>query len=243
MSLGKFVEIEESLGVATLFLNRPQRLNAVNAELVDDLLAALKTAEGMGARAIVLAGRGRAFCAGHDLKEDLSGETEAEATTRLSRLQDVTRELRRLDVPVVAAVHGHAIGAGAEFAIACDLVVAARGTRFRFPEVSLGLSITNGATWLLPAAVGALRAKQLVLFGDPLGADDALSIGLVNAVVDPDEVLKRAQEWALRLAGQPPAALAMTKRALSGVCDNGLEAALRLEVEHALRTAHTGERG
>jgi enoyl-CoA hydratase/carnithine racemase len=228
--------------VLSVFLDRPERLNAVNADLVEHLLGAIKQAERADVRAVVLAGRGRAFCAGHDLKEDLSGETASEATIRLGRLQDVTRAIRGLDVPVVAAVHGHAIGAGAEFLLACDLVVAASDTRFRFPEVSLGLSVTNGATRLLPVAVGPLRAKQLVMLGDPIDATTALTMGLVNEVVASDEVLPHAQAWAQRLAAQPPAALAMAKQALNDGWDGSLEAALALEVEHALRTAQTGER-
>jgi enoyl-CoA hydratase/carnithine racemase len=243
LSLAKTVQAAASSGVLSVFLDRPERLNAVNAELVEDLLDAIKQAERADdIRAVVLAGRGRAFCAGHDLKEDLSGETTSEATLRLGRLQDITRAIRGLDVPVVAAVHGHAIGAGAEFLLACDLVVAASDTRFRFPEVSLGLSVTNGATRLLPALVGPLRAKQMIMLGDAIDARTALTMGLVNEVVAADEVLPLAQAWAQRLATQPPVALAMAKQALNDGWDGWLETALALEVEHALRTAHTGER-
>lgn len=235
------VQTAESSGIATISLTRPDRLNAVNAALVDELLVALEDVARNRPRAVVLVGEGRAFCAGHDLKEDLSGETAANTEHRLRQLQEVTRQIRALDLPVVAAVHGYAIGAGAELALCCDLVIAAAATTFRFPEVSLGLSVTNAATRLLPALVGPIRAKQLVLLGDPFDADAAYRMGLVNTVVPLEDLRPTALDWAARLANQPPRTLALAKSALNQGTDGDVATALQLEIDHALTTTGAEE--
>jgi 2-(1,2-epoxy-1,2-dihydrophenyl)acetyl-CoA isomerase len=224
------VELAFDSGIARIWLNRPERLNAVAPVLVEDLLAALGKVAGSGAGAVVLAGRGRAFCAGHDLKEPAP---EGDSRLRLEQLQEVTRRLRALPQPVIAAVHGYAIGAGAEFALGCDLVLAAEDAVFAFPEAGLGLSITGGASRLLPALVGPLKAKELVLLGERVDAATAEKLGLVNAVV-PD-LGETATAWARKIAQQPAATLA--KRALDAAID--LETALELEVSHALITEHS----
>lgn len=214
-------------GLVHIRLNRPERLNAVSSALVENLLAALDQVAGSGAGAVVLAGKGRAFCAGHDLKEPVPpGDSRA----RLERLQEVTRRLRALPQPVIAAVHGYAIGAGAEFALGCDLVVAGEDAVFAFPEATLGLSVTGAASRLLPLLVGPLKAKELLLLGERIDAPAAERFGLVNVVV-PDP-LETATGWARKIAGHPGATLA--KRALDASTD--LEAALELEVSHALIT-------
>lgn len=229
-----WVEVSLEDGVAQVRLNRPERLNAVAPALVDDLLTALDAVARSDARAVVLSGRGRAFCAGHDLKEPTP---EGDSRARLERLQDVTRRLRALRQPVVAAVHGYAIGAGAEFALGCDLILAAEDAVFAFPETGLGLSVTGAASRLLPQLVGPLKAKELLLLGERIGAATALRLGLVNDVV-PD-VHTAATEWAERIADRPHGAVALAKRALDASID--LEAALELEVTHALVTEHTPE--
>ncbi|HVW42569.1 MAG TPA: enoyl-CoA hydratase/isomerase family protein [Amycolatopsis sp.] len=226
------VETSRDGAVAWIWLNRPERLNAVAPALVDDLLRALDGV--VDARAVVLAGRGRAFCAGHDLKEPTP---QGDSRARLERLQDVTRRLRALPQPVIAAVHGYAIGAGAEFALGCDLVLAAEDAVFAFPETGLGLSVTGAASRLLPLLAGPLKAKELVLLGQRVGAAQALDLGLVNAVV-PD-VHATAADWARRIAERPAGATALAKRALDHGID--LAAALELEISHALVTEHTPE--
>ncbi|NIH87009.1 enoyl-CoA hydratase/isomerase family protein [Amycolatopsis granulosa] len=222
------VDLEIDGDVAHIWLNRPERLNAVAPRLVDDLLAALGDVG--DTKAVVLGGRGRAFCAGHDLKENPQGDSRA----RIERLQDVTRRLRALPQPVIAAVHGYAIGAGAEFALGCDLVLAAEDAVFAFPEASLGLSVTGAASRLLPLLVGPLKAKELLLLGDRIDARTAHELGLVNAVV-PD-VHATALDWARRIPAHPATTLA--KRALDAGIDSALDQALELEVSHALITEH-----
>jgi 2-(1,2-epoxy-1,2-dihydrophenyl)acetyl-CoA isomerase len=224
------VEVRWDGDVARIWLNRPERLNAVAPVLVEDLLTALDRVAGSGAGAVVLGGRGRAFCAGHDLKE---AGAEGDDRRRLERLQDVTRRLRALPQPVIAAVHGYAIGAGAEFALGCDLVLAAEDAVFAFPEAGLGLSVTGAASRLLPLLVGPAKAKELLLLGERIDAATAERIGLVNAVAT--DVDATAMAWARKIAGQPSATLA--KRALDAAID--LEPALELEVSHALLTDHS----
>ena len=217
--------------VAIVQLNRPDRLNAINDDVVDGLHDALSQVEVSDCGAMVLAGRGRAFCAGHDLKEPRGDD--ATLRHRLDRLQDLTRRLRALPIPVIAAVHGHAAGAGAELTFDCDLVVAAEATRFRFPEVGIGLTVTNGLTKLLPLYVGPVKAKELLLLAEPLPAEDALQLGLVNRVVPIDRLMETALEWGHRIAGEPRLATALTKAALDKGMDSSFEASLHLEHSHA----------
>lgn len=230
------VELAVDHDIALVWLKRPERLNAVTATLVDDLIDALDTAGRSGARVIVLAGRGRAFCAGHDLKEPTpAGDSRA----RLERLQDVTRRLRALPQPVIAAVHGYAIGAGAEFALGCDLVLAADDAVFQFPEVGLGLSVTGAASRLLPLLVGPHKAKELMLLGERIDAGLAERLGLVNHVVPAHALMESAMTWASKLAERPADAATLAKRAVDHGIDGALDSALELEVSHALITEHS----
>ena len=228
------VEFAVEGGIAHIRLNRPERLNAVAAVLADDFLAALDAAARSDARVVVLSGTGRAFCAGHDLKEPTP---EGDSRTRLDRLQDVTRRLRGLRQPVIAAVHGYAIGAGAEFALGCDLILAAEDAVFAFPEVSLGLSVTGAASRLLPLLVGPRKAKELLLLGERFDGRKAAELGMVNAAVPADQLQAEALSWAKRIAEHPPEAAAMAKRVLDASTD--IEPALELEVSHALITEHS----
>lgn len=225
--------------VALVHLNRPDRLNAVVPALVDGMLAGFERARAEDAGALILAGRGRSFCAGHDLKEPAPAEDEAAARGRLQRIQDVTRAIRSFPGPVIAAVHGYALGAGAEFALGCDLVVAAQDARFGFPEVGVGLSVTGGISALLPAVVGPMRAKELLFLGEHLSADDAHRLGLVNRVVPVGSHEQAALELAQRLVSQPPAALALAKSLLDHSTDES--AAMEREVDAAIATMATGE--
>jgi 2-(1,2-epoxy-1,2-dihydrophenyl)acetyl-CoA isomerase len=230
------VDYELSESVARVYLNRPHRLNAVVPELTAGLVAALARAGQDGARVVVLAGRGRAFCSGHDLKEPLPPETVLATRLRVEHIQDVTRAIRRFPGPVVAAVHGYALGAGCEFALGCDLVVASEDAQFGFPEVSVGLSVTGGISRLLPLLVGPVRAKELLLLGERFGAARALELGLVNQVAVPGQHEQAAAVMAARLRDQPRLALALAKQALDRGADCTLEEAMAAEVDFAALT-------
>ena len=228
-------------GVGIIRLNRPERLNAVTPALVDDLLESFDRAEADHARVLVLAGRGRAFCAGWDLKQPPIDETVDQARARLQRLQEVTRRTRAFAGPVIAAVQGYALGAGVEFALGCDLVVAGEDAVFGFPEVEVGLSGTNGVSVLLPRLVGLARAKELVLLGERCDARRARDIGLIARVVPAGAHEDAALEIAERLATRPPRALRLAKRLLDEGVETALEEALDGEVEAALATLDSGE--
>jgi 2-(1,2-epoxy-1,2-dihydrophenyl)acetyl-CoA isomerase len=234
------VEYELDQSIARIYLNRPHRLNAVVPELTEGLVAALGRAEEDGARVVVLAGRGRAFCSGHDLKEPIPPETALATRRRVEVIQDVTRAIRRFSGPVVAAVHGYALGAGCEFALGCDLVVAGQDAWFGFPEVSVGLSVTGGISRLLPLMVGPMRAKELVLLGERFDATAAREMGLVNRVVPAGEHEIAAAELAARLRDLPPLALTLAKQVLDRGADSALEEAMATETDFAALTVAPG---
>src|SRR5580658_7292339 len=234
------VDYELDQSVARIYLNRPHRLNAVVPELTGGLVAAFARAGQDGARVVVLAGRGRAFCSGHDLKEPVPPETVLETRRRVEGIQEVTRAIRGFAGPVIAAVHGYALGAGCEFALGCDLVVAAQDAQFGFPEVSVGLSVTGGISRLLPLLVGPVRAKELVLLGDRFSAARALELGLVNVVAAAGQHEQAAAEMAARLRDQPPLALALAKQALDRGAECALEEAMAAEVDFAALTVAPG---
>lgn len=227
--------------VATIHLNRPERLNAVDAGLPAALADALRRAAAEGARAVVLAGRGRAFCAGHDLKEPPAVETVEQTRARLEEIQDVTRLIRRFPGVVVAAVHGYALGAGAEFALSCDVVVAGEDAAFGFPEVGVGLSVTGGISVLLPALVGWARAKELLLLGARVSGSEAAAMGLVARCVPTGTHEEAALDLARRIAARPATAVSLAKQVLDQGLGADLETAMGREVEHAVLTSVSGE--
>ncbi|QOC92345.1 enoyl-CoA hydratase/isomerase family protein [Micromonospora craniellae] len=235
------VDYEYEDPIARIWLNRPGRLNAVVPALVDGLLAALHRAEVDGARTVLLAGRGRAFCSGHDLKEPPEGGDLPQVRARVDRIQEVTRRIRGYPGAVLAAVHGYALGAGCEFALACDVVVASEDAEFGFPEVGVGLSVTGGVSRLLPHLVGLAKARELLLFGERVSAAEALRIGLVGKLAPAGGHEQVAGELAAALAGRPPVALQLARRALDLGLDGTLAQALTVEVDHALLTTHSGE--
>jgi 2-(1,2-epoxy-1,2-dihydrophenyl)acetyl-CoA isomerase len=223
------VELEHDGPVATVRLTRPDVLNAMNPALLDELVAALRSAT--RARVVILEGEGRAFCVGEDLSESLGGNPD-ELRESFDRLQDLTRLLTQGPAVAIAAVHGYAIGGGAELALAADLIVLQEKTRLRFPEVSLGHAVTGGISARLVAAIGLLRAKELLLTSRWVEAEEAQRIGLVNEVV-PD-ARARARELARQLAAHPPRSLRATKTGLERAALPHQEVVLAAEVDAAL---------
>lgn len=224
-----------SAGVQTILLNRPTRLNAVNAALSRELPAALGAAHADDSvRAIVLSGAGRGFCAGLDLSEPVSLERGSRAE-RLDPLYWVGRWVLALvacEKPIVAAVNGSAAGAGFGLALACDLRVVAHGARMTAGYVRRGLSPDAGVTWLLPRLVGQGRAAEILLTGRDIDAEEAERIGLATQLCPDATVLEEAQRLAASLAVGPPMALALTKRLLFESGSAPLEAQLRSELVH-----------
>jgi len=234
------IDYERDQAVARIYLNRPHRLNAVVPELANGLAAAIDQAGRDGARVAVLAGRGRAFCSGHDLKEPVPQEPVLATRLRVDGIQDVTRAIRRFPGVVIAAVHGYALGAGCEFALGSDLVVAAEDAQFGFPEVSVGLSVTGGISRLLPLLTGPVLAKELVLLGERFSAARALELGLVNRVTPAGQHEQVAAELATRLTDQPALAMVLAKQALDRGIDCALEEAMAAETDFAALTVAPG---
>jgi enoyl-CoA hydratase len=203
--------------VLVLVFNRPDRLNAVSAEMYTALVEALEEArDDRTARAIVLTGAGRAFCSGADLKEHAKGRRPvAERRAYIALGQKVNRLIQELPKAVVAAVNGPAVGAGLEMALSADFIVVAADARLRLPEVALATFPGGGVTATLPERVGLARAKELLMLGDLFTGEDAVRWGLANIAAPVEEVLVRAMELAHRLAAMAPVSLARAKDLLN----------------------------
>ncbi|RZS44299.1 2-(1,2-epoxy-1,2-dihydrophenyl)acetyl-CoA isomerase [Herbihabitans rhizosphaerae] len=224
---------EDAGGVRTLTLNRPDSFNSMTTHLKEELLAALRAAaEDESVRAVVLTGSGRAFCAGQDLKEHVaaltSGDDSPLRTVEL-HYNPIVETITGMGKPVIAAVNGTAAGAGASFAYACDLRIAARGAKFMMAFAGIGLTADSGASWTLPRLIGYGRAMEIMLLGNPVTAEEALNIGMVNQVVDDDAVLSTAVALAGRLATGPTSAYAEIKSAMLTAASADLSAALAHE--------------
>jgi enoyl-CoA hydratase/carnithine racemase len=186
------VDVERGEEVARIFLNRPEKANALTSAMLEQLAAAIAgLAQDSGLRAVVVAGRGKTFCGGADVDE-LKSLTPQTAAAFVSRIHEVCKALRDLPVPVIARLHGAAIGAGLEIAAACDLRIAAEGTKFAMPEVRLGIpSVVEAA--LLPRLMGSGRAAWLVLTGEAIDARRALEWGLIEEVGGDDAAQRLLQ--------------------------------------------------
>jgi 2-(1,2-epoxy-1,2-dihydrophenyl)acetyl-CoA isomerase len=235
------VLVETHQGYRQIALNRPDRLNALNTEMHAALMAALTEAEAdPDCRAILLTGAGRAFCAGQDLADVAVGdEGPPDLKAVLERYNALVRKLRALPLPVVCAVNGVAAGAGANLALACDIVLAGKSASFIQAFSRIGLIPDCGGTWFLPRLVGAARARALAILGEPLPAERAAEWGLVWQAVDDDVLLETAQALAARLAQQATIGIALTKRALDAAETNTLDAQLDLERELQDEAGHT----
>ncbi len=224
-------------GVRKIELNRPQRLNAIVPELLDDLVEAVGAAnEDADVRAIVLTGAGRAFCSGDDLKDFESQVSDEPGTTAyIERIQDVTRAMVLGSTPVVGAIRGWAVGGGLEWVINCDFAIAAEGTRFFFPEVSWGVFVTGGVTDILPRMVGLQKAREMILFGEKFDAAQAKDWGMLLDVVPDDALMARAVDLAKRLAALPVGPVRDLRRIFARPDGAGLNRALTAETEATVR--------
>lgn len=235
MSTEAVLLIDDAAGVRTLTLNRPEAYNSLTILLKDELLAALRDAAADAAvRAVVLTGAGRAFCAGQDLKEHvamLSSGDPAPLRTVDDHYNPIVQTIIGMPKPIIAAVNGMAAGAGASFAYACDLRIAASSAKFLMAFANIGLTADSGASWTLPRLIGYGRAMEMMLLGKPVPAEQALAIGMVNQVVADDAVLATAQELAGRMAAGPTTAYGKIKAALQVAASADLATALRNEGE------------
>ncbi len=222
-------------GWRRIILNRPDKLNAVNAPMLTRLLAAIDAAEAdSGTRAVLLTGEGRGFCSGQELGPDVTpgpnGPPDLEALAGTYH-HEVVRRIRASRLPFVAAVNGVAAGAGASFALACDIALAARSARFVQAFVRIGLVPDSGATFFLTHMVGEARARALALLGDAIDAETAAAWGMIWRVVDDAALGEEAAKLTAQLARAPTAALGAMKRLFAAAGTNSLSAQLDLEAK------------
>ncbi|RST54761.1 enoyl-CoA hydratase-related protein [Variovorax sp. DXTD-1] len=228
---------DDAGAVRTLSLNRPAALNSFTTEMHAELMAALElAAKGDSVRCVVLTGAGRAFCAGQDLADPsvAPDPTPGAAPKDLGHVistyyAPLVARLRSMPVPVVAAVNGVAAGAGANLALCCDLVVAARSASFIQAFTKIGLVPDTGGTWLLPRLVGSARALGIAMLGDKLPAEEAARIGLIWQCVDDAALADTTASLASKLAAMPTRALVATRQAMAAAQDMNLDAALAEE--------------
>jgi len=237
---------ETSGSVVTITLNRPDALNALSRQMTQDLNAAVHQGKADGARAVVLAANGRAFCSGGDLREmqamaEAEGRVEAFLEGPLEDLHILIRLIRETPIPFVAAVNGVCAGAGVNLALACDMVIAADDAMFREAFVRIGLSPDCGGTFFLPRAVGHKIAAEMFMTGDAVDAARAHQIGMINSVAPAAELLTEAAKLAEKLAAAPTGSIGRIKKMLNASSSNDLTAQLALEHECQIESGRSSD--
>jgi 2-(1,2-epoxy-1,2-dihydrophenyl)acetyl-CoA isomerase len=230
--------------IAVITLNRPTALNALTVAMGHEFRSAMSEAREGGARAIILTGAGRAFCAGGDLREMREmavkdGRPQAFFDEPLNLIHGCIRLIRETPLPVIAAVNGMATGGGCNFALACDLVIAAESAQFNQAFVKVGLTPDCGGTFILPRLIGWKRATELLMTGDMIDAKRAEALGMINRVVADGELMAEALNLASRLASAPTAALASIKSLLEKSATNDYNAQLDLEHKAQIQSGQT----
>ncbi|WP_298964174.1 2-(1,2-epoxy-1,2-dihydrophenyl)acetyl-CoA isomerase PaaG [uncultured Roseibium sp.] len=245
MAEAETVIAEERDGALLLTLNRPDRLNAFNEGMHNSLFRHLKTArQNDDVRCILLTGAGRGFCAGQDLSNrDMRDGSEAPdlGLTLDTLYNPLIREIRSMPKPIVCAVNGVAAGAGANIALACDIVLAARSARFIQAFAKIGLVPDSGGTWLLPRLIGEARAKALAMTGEPLNAETAEEWGLIWKTYPDAELLPEAEKLAAHLAAGATKGLALTKKLIQDAAGQTLDRQLDAERDAQRQAGRTAD--
>ena len=242
----KAVLVDAREGIATLTLNRPQKLNAISYGMIDELMQHLDDLEvSDSVRAIILTGAGdRAFSAGADIPGFIGSiEAGVEVALRefVRRGQSLTRRIETFPKPIIAAVNGIAFGGGCEVVEACPLAVASSSARFAKPEIRLGFPPPFGGTQRLPRLVGRKRSLRMILTGDPISADEAAQIGLVNQVVSPDRLMSQGRALAMQIAQQSPAAVRACLESVTRGLNLTIDEGLAVEASQFARMVPTGD--
>ncbi|HEY5532844.1 MAG TPA: enoyl-CoA hydratase/isomerase family protein [Candidatus Anoxymicrobiaceae bacterium] len=228
------ITIEVEGGIAWMYLDRPEKLNAMNPAMFEELgVAADYLRDDDAVKIAVITGRGRAFCAGIDLTS-LQNYGDADAhlfRTVVRKIQKNFRAFELIEKPVISMVNGHALGAGTELALASDMILASTDATFGLLEVNVGLVVDLGGTQRLPRTVGVHRAKELILTGKKIDATEADRIGLVNAVYEPDELRPKTIELANHLMSLPAVPVGLCKIAIDRSRDGSIETGLEFEAQ------------
>ena len=219
--------IEDGIGVVRL--NRPDKLNAINPQMVGELRALADSLRGADLGALIFTGNGRAFSAGADISKLVEIGRADEFMKFIERIQTAYNEIEDLPFPTIAAIDGLAYGGGCELALACDLRIMARDASLGVPEIRIGVLPGAGGTQRLGRMLPPAIAKRMIYFGDPLGSDAALQYGLINEVVEPGRAFQTALQWARRLAQLPPLALRSAKLLVHGAQETSLKSGIESE--------------
>jgi enoyl-CoA hydratase len=221
--------------VGIITLNRPERLNAINKALLSAFIEQIETArQDKEIVSVILTGAGRAFCAGEDLKETSAGKNFENWIEETDGLQDVQRAIMALGKPLIAAVRGYALGGGCEFALSCDIRIAAADAKFGFPEADVGLTVTTAGTKLLSQIVGLGKAKELIFTSEFIDAQEAMRIGLANKVVPVEDLQEETLAMARKIGEKSPLALKLSRTALEQGLHSSFEQTLEMEANHLL---------
>jgi len=233
---------EKTDGIATIKLNRPKVLNAMNKQLWLDVQAALEDARSdPGVKVLIVTGEGRAFSTGADLKESKTRTMEA-YRDYLEELQEASRTIIRFEKPTIAAINGYALGSGYELALACDIRIAAEDAQIGSPEARVTSSVTGGAMRLIQELIGPGKAKELLFTARNINGREAERIGLVNVAVPGDRLMDTAREMAAEIAQNSSFSIRMIKRGLQMAHEVSLEALMDYEIEACLACVSTKER-
>jgi len=228
----KNIVVEKKDGVATIKINRPKVLNALNMETIEELTAAVKDLDADDkVNVAILTGEGKAFIAGADIKQ-MKGLTPLEAKEFSEIGHNLLFKIEKSRLPFIAAVNGYALGGGCEVMMACDIIIASDKALIGQPEINLGISPGFGGTQRLPRLVGKIKAKEMLLTGSNLSADEAKNIGLVNNVVESDKFMGYIEKFALKIASKTPVQTAFIKELVNKGVDIDLPNACALEISY-----------
>jgi len=231
---------EEKNNVLVVTLNRPEKLNCFNREMALQLIAVLDKAENNNnVRAIIITGMGKAFCAGQDLSEAIDPNGPGIKKIVGEHYNPIILKIRSIEKPIIAVINGVAAGAGANIALACDIIYASKSASFIQAFSKIGLIPDSGGTYTLPRLVGFNLASALMITGDKLSADDAKNFGIIYKVFDDENLMELSIASAIKIAAMPTKAIGLTKRLLNKTYTNSLEQQLVLEKKLQIEAANT----
>ena len=233
---------EEKNNVLVVTLNRPEKLNCFNREMALQLITVLDKAENNNnIRAIIITGMGKAFCAGQDLSEAIDPNGPGIKKIVGEHYNPIIIKIRSIEKPIIGVINGVAAGAGANIALACDIIYASKSASFIQAFSKIGLIPDSGGTYTLPRLVGFNLASALMISGDKLSADDAKNFGIVYKVFDEENLMELSIASAIKIAAMPTKAIGLTKRLLNKTYTNSLEQQLVLEKKLQIEAANTSD--